>query len=156
MKKHYVNVSDYRNTFSASRTIGTFGSAIGAIILNEENNVLLTKRKNDNEVNPGTWEIVFGRLNQNEGFEEALLREVSEEVGLDVAPVAMIGLMHFMRIDIEYNGVIFLCHATSQNVKIQPEEIDEFRWLSLDEAVKLVEPYVEPHLQHVKTLILQA
>lgn len=156
MKKQFVNVSDYRNTFIPSQTIGTFGSAIGAIILNSENKVLLTKRKSNNEVNPGTWEIVFGRLNQREGFEEALHREVKEEVGLDIKPVLIVGLMHFMRLNIEYNGIIFLCYAYSQNVKIQPEEIDDYSWVSLEEAISLVEPYVQPHLTLVKSLVLQA
>lgn len=155
MKKHYVNVSDYRNTFIPTHTIGTFGSAIGAIILNVDNKILLTKRKGDNEVNPGTWEIVFGRLNQNEGFEEALHREVKEEVGLKVEPVSIVGLMHFLRLGIEYNGVIFLCYAMSQNVKIQAEEIDEYVWVTIEEAIPLVEPYVQPHLEHIKSLILQ-
>jgi 8-oxo-dGTP pyrophosphatase MutT (NUDIX family) len=152
MTKRFVNVVDSRNNFIPSNTVGTFGSAIGAIILNKDGKVLLTQRQDFNEVNPGTWEIVFGRLNQSEGFEEALHREVKEEVGLDIEPIQMIGLMHFLRVGIEYNGVIFLCNAHSDSVRIQDSEIKAFDWLDLDEAINRVESYVKPHLEYVKSL----
>lgn len=46
--------------------------------------VLTVQRAHDDEVGGGTWELVGGQIHFGEDLEAALLREIQEEVGLDV------------------------------------------------------------------------
>lgn len=49
-----------------------------------EGKVLIVQRANDDEVGGGTWELAGGKIHFGEDLEAALLREIQEEVGLDV------------------------------------------------------------------------
>lgn len=52
-----------------------------AIIYNQENKILITKR-GYNSTHPGKWELPGGKIINNETPEHALYREIKEEVGL--------------------------------------------------------------------------
>ena len=54
------------------------------IIVNEKGEVLLLKMPPDRGIYPGQWGVVGGGLEEGETLEEALAREVKEEVGLVV------------------------------------------------------------------------
>ena len=59
---------------------------VGAIVLREEpgqaKQVLLTKRRPDRTDWAGLWGVPAGRLQEGEEVEEALVRELAEEAGL--------------------------------------------------------------------------
>jgi 8-oxo-dGTP pyrophosphatase MutT (NUDIX family) len=135
---------------------GMFRVVMGALILNENDEVLLTQRRPDNPSNPGEWELVWGRLNQGESFIEALHREVMEEVGVKVTPERIIGVTHFMRTpqEPEHVGTVFLCRIKSgENVRVA-SEIGDFSWKSIPEALKIVSEYNKPHLEFVRDIVI--
>ena len=76
---------------------GHFLAGIAAIIRRSSGVYLLLRRSSDRDVGAGVWECVTGRVNQGEGFEEALHREVTEETGLRITIETFIGLSHFYR-----------------------------------------------------------
>jgi 8-oxo-dGTP pyrophosphatase MutT (NUDIX family) len=53
--------------------------------------LLLTRRAADLKAHAGQWALPGGRIDAGESAEDAALRELSEEVGLDLAPNAVIG-----------------------------------------------------------------
>ena len=55
-----------------------------AIIINRKNEILLTKRSMNKMIAPGLWECSAGSVISGETSKEAVLREVKEEVGLDL------------------------------------------------------------------------
>ena len=55
-----------------------------AIIINRKNEILLTKRSMNKKIAPGLWECSAGSVISGETSKEAILREVKEEVGLDL------------------------------------------------------------------------
>lgn len=55
----------------------------GGIVVNESGHILLIKRKNDPY--KGTWDIPAGFVDGLETFEEALKREMKEEIGIDIS-----------------------------------------------------------------------
>lgn len=54
-------------------------------ILNSKNELLLVKRADNDDFLPGLWEMPGGGMDFGENLQEALKREIFEEVGLSVS-----------------------------------------------------------------------
>lgn len=72
------------------RTIGKeyIGVGVGGLILNKKNEVLLLLRNVDPEKN--FWSIPGGQVEFGEKVEDALIRELKEELGIDVAVINLL------------------------------------------------------------------
>jgi nucleoside triphosphatase len=102
---------------------------VGALIVNKEGKILLAKSHKwfDKYTLPG------GHIELGETMEEALKREVKEEVGLDVEVVEFLTMQeaiyakefykkkHFIFFD-------FLCRVGDQQVKLDQDEIQDYIW----------------------------
>lgn len=124
-------------------TIGRFYAGVAAVIRSPESKqYLLLHRSMQKDYGPGIWECLTGRVDQGEGFEQALQREVREELGVSVRAEHILGTTHFYRGDPlpenELVGVVYLC-SLSQLVPIQiSDEHSEYRWLSAAQALELL------------------
>jgi 8-oxo-dGTP diphosphatase len=124
-------------------SIGRFYAGIAALIRSPDSACyLLLRRSEHKDFGGGVWECVTGRVEQGEGFEEALQREVREELGLQVQVEHILGTTHFYRgpstPDNELVGVVYLCSSPdSASILISPEH-SEYRWLSAYEALELL------------------
>ena len=90
----------------------------------------------------GAWECVTGRVNQGESYEQALHREVMEEISASVQIEFIIATTHFFRgeaiADNELLGVIYGCSIDdAASVRIDSEH-SEMRWVSTEEAIVLL------------------
>ncbi|NKB72356.1 MAG: NUDIX domain-containing protein [Candidatus Latescibacteria bacterium] len=126
---------------------GRFLAGIGALIrCSSSQRYLFLKRAPTKDVGAGLWECVTGRVDQGEGFEEALHREVDEETGLAVQIDFIIGTSHFYRgptrPDNELLGVTYSCSVLGdqgQPPAIRPSgEHSEYGWLLAEEALELL------------------
>ena len=63
--------------------------AVGAIITDADGRLLLIKRGHEPEA--GRWSLPGGRVEPGESDQQALVREVREETGLDVTPGRLVG-----------------------------------------------------------------
>ena len=61
-----------------------YGLTVRSIVKNEEGNILVVRRHPKSKTNPNKWELPGGKIEKGEFFDEALIREVKEETGLDV------------------------------------------------------------------------
>ena len=127
--------------------IGRFLAGIGALVWDPaENKYLLLRRSDKKDFAAGAWECVTGRVDQGEGFEDALRREVCEETGLTVQPHFIIGTTHFYRGDSlpenELVGLVYFCSITDHNAsqaKIRlTDEHDRYRWVTAGQALELL------------------
>lgn len=147
--KRYVEHTDNPD-HPAQAHIGTFNVAVGAIILDESNQILLTQRAHDNPAHPGAWELLFGRVNQGETFETALHREAMEELGIQIYPHSIIATMRFTRTEEEpeHIGIVFLAHILpDQTITPDPTEIAGHKWTSLEEALETAADYTRPYIE---------
>lgn len=124
--------------------VGRFLGGIAALIYDGgTERYLLLKRSLEKDFGAGNWECVTGRLDQGEGFEEALYREVREEVGLEIRPSFIVGTTHFYRgekrPENEMVGVIFCCEVVGETAVQLSREHSEYRWVTLEEAQFLQE-----------------
>ena len=53
-------------------------------LLNENNEVLISLRENSDDYN-GFWEYPGGKVREGEDIEEALIREIKEEINIDIS-----------------------------------------------------------------------
>jgi 8-oxo-dGTP diphosphatase len=124
-------------------SIGRFYAGVGAVVWSSRlEQYLLLRRSEHKDFAPGTWECVTGRVDQGEGFEDALHREVREELGVDVQVEYILGTTHFYRgapaPENELVGVIYLCSLADPEAVHISEEHSEFRWLPADQAIMLL------------------
>ena len=105
---------------------------------------LLLRRSDARDFAPGQWETGSGRLEQGEGFLEALRRESLEELGLEVRIECVLGVTHFYRGEPtpgnEMVGVSFGCSVPDASGLSISDEHSEHRWVTADEAAAFLPP----------------
>jgi 8-oxo-dGTP diphosphatase len=100
-----------------------------AVIVNDQEQVLLTRRRDN-----GNWEPPGGGLERDEDILAGLRREVREETGLEIRPRVLTGAYKNMqRITVT---LVFRCEPTSGKLTVN-DEVTAFRWAAASEVSKL-------------------
>jgi 8-oxo-dGTP diphosphatase len=125
--------------------IGRFIAMVGMLVWRRtDGKYLLLRRSDARDFAPGQWETGSGRLEQGEGFLEALRRESLEELGLEVRIECVLGVTHFYRgestPDNEMVGVSFGCSVPDASGLSISDEHSEHRWVTADEAAAFLPP----------------
>ncbi|KOU58125.1 DNA mismatch repair protein MutT [Streptomyces sp. MMG1533] len=84
---------------------------------------------------PGYWAPLSGKLEPGETQEESLLREVREEVGLRVSPVAKV--WESQTEDGMFRLHWWLAEAEEGEVVMQEGEVSDVRWVTAQEFSRL-------------------
>lgn len=102
-------------------------------------NRLLLVRRHENKPQGGTWGIPAGKLEANESPKEAAIREVQEEVGVDISSnLESMGELYITLPDVSYIYHMFFKPLESfPELTIALEEHVEARWVSTDDALTL-------------------
>ncbi len=118
---------------------GLFNVAVEPVVI-RGGKILITQRSFDRPHEPGQWEIITGRVDQGESFEQAAKREVKEEVGLDVEVGDPFNTFHFFRgaDKAEHLGVSFVCKYLGGEVVLDTTEQIAYKWATPAEALKLI------------------
>jgi 8-oxo-dGTP pyrophosphatase MutT (NUDIX family) len=124
-------------------SIGRFYAMIGALIRDPHSGkYLVLRRSAEKDVGAGEWECVTGRVDQGEGYPEALHREVMEELGVDVQIDFILRTEHFYRgeqkPENEMVGVLYCCSIDNPEAIQTSWEHSETRWVTPDEAAELL------------------
>jgi 8-oxo-dGTP pyrophosphatase MutT (NUDIX family) len=119
--------------------IGRFYAMVGALLWRPaDGKYLVLRRTGEKDFGAGEWECVTGRVDQGEGFPEAVKREVAEELGIEVEVDFVIGTTHFFRgsaiPENEMVGVQFCCSVEHPGVVQTSWEHTEHRWITAEEA----------------------
>jgi len=107
-------------------------------IIQNKDKILLIKRLSDEIDDPAEWEFPGGRLEFGEDPKDGVLREIKEETGLDVEYKYIYEILnkeytkpgkrvHLMRI-------IHLFETEQENVKLNPREHEDYKWVTKEEA----------------------
>jgi 8-oxo-dGTP diphosphatase len=112
----------------------------------ENGRYLLLQRASSKDVGAGSWECVTGRVDQGEGFEEALYREVREEIGAEPKIEFVLGTTHFFRgtavPENELLGIAYACTIPAASAISLSNEHDAHHWFT---AAELLDFLPEKH-----------
>ena len=113
----------------------------GCIIL-EDNKVLLIGAKDDE--GKLFWSFPKGHQEANETDIETAIRETKEETGLDVeiSDKSPIKTGHFVHSSTVYKNILlFIAKPLNYELKPQEEEVEQVKWVRIDEAGKYFTDY---------------
>lgn len=104
----------------------------GSIIINDKK-VLLVYEKDRN-----FWGFPKGHIEKNETEIETAIREVKEEVGLDIEILKekRYEFKYYVGNNIEKTCVLFVSFPKTFNVKNQESEIELSKWFTFEEALE--------------------
>ncbi|KFM98718.1 NUDIX hydrolase [Bacillus clarus] len=114
--------------------------AVSGYLTNENNEVLLTKV----HWRADTWEMPGGQVEEGEALDQAVCREVLEETGLTVRPIGITGV--YYNASMHILSVVFKVAYVSGKIKIQPEEIQDAKFVALSEE-NIDEYITRPHMK---------
>ena len=122
--------------------IGRFYAGVAGLVRDPENGqYLMLRRSQDKDFGAGAWECVTGRVDQGEGFPQAVRREVFEELGVEVQIEFIAGTTHFHRgeplPENELLSVLYCCTLDGPDAIQMSAEHDEQRWITPQEAEQM-------------------
>lgn len=91
-----------------------------------------------------TWELPGGQVEEGEALDQAVCREIKEETGLTVKPIGITGV--YYNTSMHILAVVFKVAYISGEIKIQPEEIQEAKFVDLNEE-NIDEYITRPHMK---------
>lgn len=108
---------------------------VTGVIINGDRKLLLSKRT----IEPflGWWDLVGGYMSGGETPEEALKREIKEELGVDCKSLKLLdffpGVGSYKNYEYPVISIGYLVELDSEKFKLDQSEVGEVKWFSEDE-----------------------
>lgn len=138
--------------------IDYIGVGCGALIINDNNETLLLKRTLKSRNQAGFWSKPGGGVEFGEKVEDAVKREIKEELGVDIELVKFLGFTDHIIESENQHWVAFnyLAKVVSGEPKnLEPEKIEEIKWFKLNNLPeKITQTTMEPINDYLKINIV--
>lgn len=103
-------------------------NVVCAVIINNDDEVLIVKRKKSKNV-PNLFEFPGGKV-ENETLDQATIREVKEELELDIAVDRFFYKDFYKYEDFSVNLNFCICHLLGGDIKLNVHT--EYKWVKID------------------------
>jgi ADP-ribose pyrophosphatase YjhB (NUDIX family) len=118
--------------------------------------VLIAKRNTNRELYPGKWECGGGQVYAGENFEEAVKRQMSDELGVIVKKIVIFGTYEMKTPHLEQKkipAILFVCffdkYIDGKGPKINPKEHSEWKWQPIDSLSEI--DFIKEVPEEIKT-----
>ena len=114
--------------------------AMEAWIINPDNHILIQKRSENCEVLPGIWALTTGRMISGESSLEGCIREIHEELGIDVDKRDCSFIRRIFRNNSNLIWDLYLVRIdmSTENFVLQKDEVDEVKWVTSAEFKQML------------------
>lgn len=116
---------------------GLWHRLVSCWIMNEKGEILLQKRSCMKKRNPNKWSRTGGYVNAGESVENAIIREVKEEIGIELSKQKLKLLCTYKRDNIQdkYFGYDFFASVTSKigECVLQEEEVSAVKYMTIED-----------------------
>lgn len=103
---------------------------VAAVIQNEEGKILIAQR-NLKKAQGGLWEFPGGKIEPNETKEEAIVREIKEEMDIDIEAKKFIDQKVFNYPEKDINLIAIECKQLKGDIKLNEHE--DVKWVDKNE-----------------------
>ena len=123
-------------------------SAVHLFLLRGQQVLLLRRRNTGYE--DGNYSVPSGHLDGGEQVIQAAIREVREEVGIEIAPedLDVVGIMHRQAEDERIDFFIVARRWDGEPRNCEPDKCDQLYWVDIDKLPGNVIPYVRRALEN--------
>lgn len=104
-------------------------SVVAAVIYNDKNEILITQRV-DGQFN-GLWEFPGGKIESNETHKEALIREIKEELNIDINVGDFITTVNYNYPTFELEMYVYKCFIFNGLINLNVHS--SYKWISKTE-----------------------
>ncbi len=116
---------------------GEYALAVKAIIVNSNNEILISKRSLNKRTAPGKWEFCGGVCRAGETSLQGITREVKEELGIDLTNAKGVLFKEHCEHPYFHDVWLFRLDIEINKLKFLDKEVTEAKWISVDEAIKM-------------------
>ena len=99
-----------------------------------KNNKFLIAQRNLNKSQGGLWEFPGGKVEKDESYERALIREIKEELNADIEVNEYIGESIYQYPEKDIKLIFYKAKLLSENIELLEHE--SYKWITKDEKDK--------------------
>lgn len=134
----------------ATQPLGDLRAAAVAVVItadNDEGSVLLTRRASSLRAHSGQWALPGGRLDVDESARDAALRELREEVNLELPKTSILGLLddYSTRSGYRITPVVVWADRDAQGLSPNPSEVASIHTTPFSELAKKDLAHFQPN-----------
>lgn len=138
------------------RGIDFIGVGVGAIIVNDSNQLFLARRGEKAKNERGCWEFPGGSVEFGETLADALKREMREEYDVEIEVGALLDVVDHILLEENQHWVspTFICRILAGEPRIvEPEKCVEIGWFSPEDVPEPLSVISRLNLDHYRAKI---
>ncbi|MBP3597353.1 MAG: NUDIX domain-containing protein [Clostridia bacterium] len=141
------NKTEEKDTRENIHKLGLLHSEVAAFIYTDTGKVILQKRKSNKATYAGVWSVTGGHVLAGENNEEAIIREIKEELNLNIEKEKVIFVTTYkskkVKDDVINNKFFSIYNVEiSENqfetIEIQKEELEDIKLFSIEEIESIM------------------
>ena len=117
---------------------GEYRISLHIWIINDKDEILIQQRSYNKQRNPGKWAFTGGLPFAGESSLDGGIREVKEELGINLEKEDMELLITFRREHDFVDVWVVKNNAEIEDLTIQKEEVEKVKWVSIEEMEKMI------------------
>ncbi len=142
----YGNLTGKKEDKDKIHEKGLWHREVAVLIRNEKGKYLIQKRAATKKQAPNKWGLTAGHVDTGENFEDAMVREIKEEIGIDVAieelqPIGIFKQAYESKKTTNNNFTKYYLHQTDKKIEdytICQEELSELKYITLQQMEEAV------------------
>lgn len=118
---------------------GKYKQSVHIWVMNHKGELLIQKRSENRRRNPGKWGFTGGMVDKGETSLVGAVRELKEELGIEVTEDKMDFIISFKREHVFVDVWLLEYDVAIEKLNLQEEEVSEAKWVTVDELKNMIE-----------------